>query len=92
LFQIIFKDFIEARQPISFFIYLINFRAATVQILSLDNIKTNEKLVIKGATRKAGYLTISRYPIEAAEDWIEKMTKCEDEDDEEQYRTIRICL
>jgi hypothetical protein len=35
-------------------------------------------------------MTISRYPMEAAEAWIEEMAKYEDENN--QNRTIRICL
>jgi hypothetical protein len=81
----------EAKQPVSFFIHLNHFLTAhTVQSFSLDNSKTNEKLVIKGATRRWGPMTISRYPMEAAEAWIEEMAKYEDENN--QNRTIRICL
>jgi hypothetical protein len=81
----------EARQPISFFIHLDNFLGAdTVQTLLLYNAITNEKLVIKGATRQWGTMTISRYSMEAAEEWIEEMAKYEDGN--YQFRTIRIWL
>jgi hypothetical protein len=80
----------EARQSNSFFIHLDNFRDAdTVQSFSLDNVKTNEKLMIKGATRRWGHMTISRYPMEANEEWIEEMAKYED-GGKYKYRTIRI--
>jgi hypothetical protein len=81
----------EARQPISFFIHLNEFRAAqTVQSFSMHNAKTNEKLVIKGATHRwdTSPMTISRYPMEAAEEWIEEIAKYENE--EHQNRIIRI--
>jgi hypothetical protein len=45
--------------------------------------------MIEGAADQWSPITISRYPMEAAEEWIEKMAKYEDED---QYRTIGICL
>jgi hypothetical protein len=80
----------EARQPISFFLHLNQFLAAdTVQSFCVDNAKTNEKLVIKGATRQWGPMTISRYPLDA-EEGIEEIVKYEDEKD--QNRTIRICF
>jgi hypothetical protein len=79
----------EANQPVSFFIHLNYFWAAhTVQSFSLENLKTNEKLVIKGAARRWGPMTISRYPMEAAEEWIEEMAK--KYETKKQYRTIRI--
>jgi hypothetical protein len=88
--KLFFKDFMEARLPISFFIHLDHFRDAdTVQSFSLDNAKTNEKLVIKRVTRRSDSMTISRFPMDAAEEWIEEMAKYEDED---QYRNIRIYL
>jgi hypothetical protein len=55
--------------------------AATVQSLSLDNNRTHEKLVINGNgtaptnTNLEDYVTISRYPMGATEEWIKEMTK-----------------
>jgi hypothetical protein len=81
----------EAKQPISYFIHLNQFLAAdTVQSFCVDNAITSEKLVIKGATRQWGPMTISRYPMEAAEEGIDEIVKYEDEKD--QNRTIRICF
>jgi hypothetical protein len=89
----------EATQPASFFIHLnvrtseraqSFFHTVQVQSFSLDNDKTNEKLVIKEATHRWGPMTISRYPTEAAEEWIEEMAKYEDE--KHQNRIIRISL
>jgi hypothetical protein len=89
----------EAKQPISFFIYINGFGASnanTVQSFSLENAKTNEKLVMKEVTRRWSPMTISRYPMGATEEWIKEMAKYWDEDEydeyEGQYRTIRISL
>jgi hypothetical protein len=91
LFKIVFKEFMEARQPISFFIHLDELRDTNnVQSFSLDNAITNEKLVIKGAKRRWGPMTISRYPNDVAEEWIEEMAKYAD--GKYEYRTIQICL
>jgi hypothetical protein len=87
----------EAPQPISFFIHL-NVRTSeraqfffhTVQSFSLHNAKTNEKLVMKEATGPWGRMTISRYPMDVAEKWIEE--RAEYEDEKYQNRIIRISL
>jgi hypothetical protein len=81
----------EAKQPISYLIRLNRFLAAdTVQSFCVDNAKTNEKLVIKVATRRWGPMTISRYPMEAAEEWIKEMDKYAD--GKYEHRTVRICF
>jgi hypothetical protein len=67
----IFQDFLEANHPVSFYIRLIlpeNFQ----QQISLENNKTNEKLVVKV---KAGRLLISRHSSKAAKHKIEEEEK-----------------
>jgi hypothetical protein len=78
----------EARQPISFFIHLLE-EFWTSDDALLDNVTTNEKLVIKGATHQRGRVAISRYPTGAAEEWIEEMAKYEDEKDHNRIIVIR---
>jgi hypothetical protein len=67
---------VDANQAVSFFAY-IDGNAANAQSLSLDNNKTQEKLVIKvigpSLTRRGNYVTISRYPMGAKEEWIKEM-------------------
>jgi hypothetical protein len=55
---------LEANQAVSFFIKLINFRDdASVQSLTLENLQTQEKLVIKRANKSCIHVTILRYPM-----------------------------
>jgi hypothetical protein len=46
---------------------------ANVQSISLANDKTQEKLVIEAIDPRLGYVTISRYPMKATEEWIKEM-------------------
>jgi hypothetical protein len=61
------------QQAVSFFIQLENFRDdSSVQSLTLENGKTQEKLVIK----RGHYVTISRYPVGINEaEWMEEMSQ-----------------
>jgi hypothetical protein len=71
-----FQDFEMANKPVSFFIYTFIDQKANVEDISFENVKTNEKLVFKtksGANWKT--LMISRYPLNAAESWIEANEK-----------------
>jgi hypothetical protein len=68
----------EATQAYSFFIKLSKFRdEASVQSLTLENGKTREKLVIKGANESYDPVeTISRYPMGTnEEEWNEEMSQ-----------------
>jgi hypothetical protein len=65
-----------AKNPVSYFIYTNIDQRANVEDISFENVKTNEKLVFKtksGASWKT--LMISRYPLNAAESWIEANEK-----------------
>jgi hypothetical protein len=72
------QDFKKANNPVSFFIYTrVEKSDYTVEDSSLENIKTNEQLVIKtnrDDVRK-WHLLISRYPLNAAKSWIEANEK-----------------
>jgi hypothetical protein len=74
---------LEDNQAVSFFIKLTNFRdVVSVQSLTLENGKTQEKLVINGAI---GFydpvVTISRYPAGTnEEEWIQEMSQRPDID------------
>jgi hypothetical protein len=57
---------------ISFFVYLYFENATNVQSVTLENGKTQEKLVIR---REAFGMSISRHPIGATEKWIEEMNQ-----------------
>jgi hypothetical protein len=65
---------LDANQAVSFFALIWN-PDANVQPLSLDNNKTQEKLVIKGAEtypELGDFVTISRYT-GAKEEWIKEI-------------------
>jgi hypothetical protein len=66
---------LEANQAVSFFVNLKDFRDdANVQSLTLENGQTQEKLVIKGTTRR--HVSISRFPMGTnEEEWIEEMNQ-----------------
>jgi predicted PolB exonuclease-like 3'-5' exonuclease len=76
----IFQDFNEATHSISFFIYVIRRNNDVEDIsISLENDKTNEKLVIKtnvdDGEWKTWKLMIARYPRNAPKNWIEAKEK-----------------
>ena len=75
-----------AKQATSFFINIIKhvWNPLTVQTYTLDNEKTNEKLVVEQDSRR---VKISRYPVGANEEWIKEMAKYEDT---YEYRIITI--
>jgi hypothetical protein len=65
-----------ANNPVSFFIYICIAENNQDIDISFENVKTNEKLVIK--TKSDGRwkkLMISRYPLNAAKSWIEDNEK-----------------
>jgi hypothetical protein len=69
---------LDANQAVSFFAYIWNPSCRNINAwfksLSLDNNKTQEKLVIKGIDPDLGdFVTISRYPMGAKEEWIKEM-------------------
>jgi hypothetical protein len=69
---------LEANQAVSYFILPTFFRDDdSVQSLTLENGKTREKLVIKGANENSiPVVTISRYPIGTNEkEWIEELSQ-----------------
>jgi hypothetical protein len=65
-----------ANNPVSFFIY-IGMGDNDVQDISFENVKTQEKLVVKTIMHdlKWKMLLISRYPLNAAKKWIEANEK-----------------
>jgi hypothetical protein len=67
------QDFLAAKQAVSFLIKLRYFRDEdNVQLLTLENHQTHEKLVIRGITPGHTYVSISRYPMGTNEDeWFE---------------------
>jgi hypothetical protein len=72
----ILQDFKRAYNPVCFFINTSIHWYETVENISIDNVKTNEKLVIK--TKSVGSwkkLMISRYPLNAAKSWVESYEK-----------------
>jgi hypothetical protein len=74
----IFQDFNIATQAVSFFIDNMIFEDDKFEDISFDNVKTNEKLVIKmkaGGYWKRMKLLIARYPLNAANNWIEANEK-----------------
>ena len=79
----------NSNRAVSFSIWLSFYPdAANVQSLSMDNEKTNEKLVIKGADESYGDVFISRYPVGVSDKWIDEMSKILDY----KYRIIKICI
>jgi hypothetical protein len=65
-----------ADNPISFFIYTSIIWKHNVQDISIDNVKTNEKLVIQMKSNPYWKkLMIWRYPLNAAKWWIEANEK-----------------
>jgi ferritin-like protein len=70
---------LEANQAVSFFIKVEEFRDAdSAQSLTLENDKTQEKLVIKikAKYQSHNYVTISRYPMGTIEEeWMNEMNQ-----------------
>jgi hypothetical protein len=65
-----------ANNPISFFIYTSIYWKYNAKDISIDNVKTNEKLVIKKMKEDGERKwLISRYPLNAAKKWIETNEK-----------------
>jgi hypothetical protein len=63
-----------ANDPASFFIYVDI--GENIEDISLENLKTSEKLVIKMKPNgNWKMLLISRYPLKAAKNWIEANEK-----------------
>jgi hypothetical protein len=73
----IYQDFNEANHAISFFIHAIIFQNNNIEDNSFENVKTNEKLVIKIANHgdEERMLMIWRYPLKATKNWIEANEK-----------------
>jgi hypothetical protein len=69
----------EATQPISFFLH---FYTHKVQAITLENVQTQETLVID----EDRDVLISRYPAGVSEEWIKEMSQYEDWE----YRNISI--
>ena len=67
------QDFLEFMQHVNYFIYIDHWGFFNVESLTLDNGQTKEKLVIKNA--RQGHVTVSRYPMDASDEWIEGMNK-----------------
>jgi hypothetical protein len=67
------QEFVDAKEPISFFIQSVCGSDSNVHIGSLDNPQTKERLVIKWSDQDQFCVTISRHPMEATEEWIEGM-------------------
>jgi hypothetical protein len=73
-----FNEAKHAKDAVSFFVYTIIWEN-NVENISIDNVKTKEKLVIK--TKAADddrwkiMLMIARYPLNAAKSWIEANEK-----------------
>jgi hypothetical protein len=86
---------LEAKQAISFFVYLINLNALDVpfpQPFAVENHQTREKFVITKATtedclNKRYSLWIWRYPFGANSEWIEEMANYQDHNE---HRNIAI--
>jgi hypothetical protein len=86
-------------QAVSFFLKVYNpipWRSLDniVEFDSLDNAKTQEKLVINPGDNECMTMTISRYPMAASVAWIEEMEKSveemEDEWNGDQKRRIEL--
>jgi hypothetical protein len=60
-----------AKNPVSFFICININRDDNFEGISFENVKTNEKLVIKTKVFWWKLLLIMRYPLNAAKNWIE---------------------
>jgi hypothetical protein len=76
----------HSSQAISFLIRFYRLHdAANVQCLTLENIETNEKLVIERMDRDE-WMAISRFPMDANEEWIKGMG--EETDNKNRYITI----
>jgi hypothetical protein len=65
------QEFGAAKEPISFFIRFLCYFDFNVETGSVDNSHTKERLVIKRPDD--GCMTILRHPMEATEEWTEKM-------------------
>jgi hypothetical protein len=62
-----------AKNPASFFIYTKIDQDANVEDISFENVKTNEKLVIRKMEEYRDWmLLIARHPLNAAKSWIEE--------------------
>jgi hypothetical protein len=73
---------LDANQAVSFFACILGKHEAENlhQSISLDNNKTHEKLVIEGiGPRPEHFVTISRYPMGATEEWINEVWKIVDD-------------
>jgi hypothetical protein len=72
---------LDANQAVSFFVCILGkHETENVQSISLDNDKTQEKLVIEGiGPRPDHFVTISRYPMGATEEWINEVWKIVDD-------------
>jgi hypothetical protein len=77
---------LDANQAVSFFACTLGWlEDGIVQSISLDNDKTHEKLVIKANDSNPDnpspdyFVTISRYPMGATEEWIKEMWKIVDD-------------
>jgi hypothetical protein len=85
----ILQDFLKANgQAVSFFAKVYNpspwlHVASNVQSESVDNNMTQEKLIIKGVEGDDTFVTISRYPMAASVEWIEKMEQSVEDMEEE---------
>jgi hypothetical protein len=79
----------DSSRAVSFIIYLHNFRDdSSVQSYCLDNNKTKERLVIKRTDPPHQYVTITRHPMHANEQWVEQMSK--NMDAEYESRIIKV--
>jgi hypothetical protein len=74
-----FQDFEMANHAVSFFILTGSYPDDIFEDISIDNVKTNEKLVIKNIDddewSSTSKLLVSRYPLNAAKSWIEANEK-----------------
>jgi hypothetical protein len=78
---------VSTKQAIRFFIKLSFQKDLNIQACALENQKMNEKFVVN--KDGDGYVTISRFPMDATEEWINEMSKYEHFP---KYRNIAIDL
>jgi hypothetical protein len=70
------QDFKMANKPSCFLIHISYDQNKNLPHICLDNVETNEQLVIKVTKWLHGrQMVISRYPSEAAKDWVEANEK-----------------
>jgi hypothetical protein len=81
-----------AEQAVNFFFKLAWFKEAeSIHSYSLENRKTNERLVIKEREEKRPYfVSIARYQKSATEEWIEAVGKVPKHNEYHEYRYIEI--